>query len=101
MRCPNCGAEVKPGDIFCSECGTKMGVEYKEVSEGNPHMVATVLGYIFGFLGGWLGFVFGVYLLTRDHPRAKFHGKVILVLTVVMIVLWVSIVLLAGAKTPP
>lgn len=77
-----------------------MGVEYMKVAEGTPHIIATVLGYIFGFLGGGLGIVFGVYLLTRDHPRAKFHGKAVLVLTVVMIVFWVSIIFLAGAKTP-
>jgi hypothetical protein len=41
-------------------------------------MLATILGYIFGFLGGWLGLAFSIYLVTREHPKAKYHGKIIL-----------------------
>lgn len=31
MQCPNCGANVPPGDLFCGECGTRI------VSEEKPH----------------------------------------------------------------
>jgi hypothetical protein len=24
MRCPRCGAETEPNDIFCGECGTRL-----------------------------------------------------------------------------
>jgi bacteriorhodopsin len=54
-------------------------------------MLATILGYIFGFLGGWLGLAFSIYLVTREHPKAKYHGKIILVLTVIMIINYMTI----------
>ena len=57
--------------------------------EKYPHWVATVLGYIFGFLGGWWGFLVGGYLLTRESEKAKRHGKIIVVLTLAMITFWV------------
>lgn len=25
FRCPNCGNEVKQGELFCFNCGTKLG----------------------------------------------------------------------------
>ena len=72
--------------------------EAKEREEINPHLLATILGYIFAFLGGWIGIVFGIYLLTREHPKAKFHGKILLALTAIMIVFWILVIgLSAGA----
>jgi hypothetical protein len=29
MNCPNCGAQVPPGDLFCGECGTRVMPEEK------------------------------------------------------------------------
>jgi len=85
--CLKCGAELRKQDEFCSSCGTRIGeISLEEATKAEyPHQVATVLGYISGFLGGWLGLVFGIYLLTRKHPRAKFHGKVVLIISVIMI----------------
>jgi len=88
--CLKCGAEMRKEETFCSSCGTRIGEMGPEnaTEVKYPHQLATVLGYVFGFLGGWLGLVFGIYLLTREHPRAKYHGKIILIVTVVMIVIW-------------
>jgi pSer/pThr/pTyr-binding forkhead associated (FHA) protein len=43
MRCPQCGAEVKPGMKYCAECGTRLDVGQSTVSyapsfgdEGEP-----------------------------------------------------------------
>lgn len=91
--CLKCGAELRKEEKFCSSCGTRIG----EMGPENatelkyPHQVATVLGYVFGFLGGWLGLVFGIYLLTREHPRAKYHGKIVLIVTAVMITFWMFV----------
>ena len=89
--CPKCGTELREEENFCSSCGTRvgeLGIE-KAVEEKYPHLLATILGYIFGFLGGWLGIVFGIYLLTREHSRAKFHGKIVLAL----IFFWILVIL--------
>ena len=63
------------------------------------HQAIAILGYIcgvlggllgiagaffIGVLGGLLGLVIGILLLTRRHPRAKFHGKIILIVTVIV-----------------
>lgn len=91
--CLKCGAELKKEENFCSSCGTRiseMGPE-NATEVKYPHQLATVLGYIFAFLGGWLGLVFGIYLVTREHPRAKYHGKIVLIVTVVMIIFWMFI----------
>jgi hypothetical protein len=32
MKCPNCGAEIPTGDLFCGECGARVGQEEKPAS---------------------------------------------------------------------
>ena len=92
VYCPSCGTELKKGEESCNSCGTRIG----EMGPANvtevkyPNQLATVLGYIFGFLGGLLGLVFGIYLLTRKHPRAKNHGKAVLIISVFMTIFWIS-----------
>lgn len=94
--CPNCGAELSRDDIFCGSCGTRIGESElkKAADEKYPHLLATILGYIFAFLSGLLGILFGIYLWTREHPRAKFHGKLILIITVCMILFWSFILII-------
>jgi predicted amidophosphoribosyltransferase len=91
--CIKCGAELRKEEKFCSSCGTRIGETALEnaTEVKYPHQLATVLGYVFAFLGGWLGLVFGIYLLTREHPRAKYHGKIVIIVTVVMIILYMFI----------
>lgn len=71
------------------------GIELKE-GDTTPHLLATILGYIFGVSVGWIGIAFGIYLLTREHPRAKFHGKIVLVISVVMIVFGILAIILGS-----
>ncbi|MBQ6813775.1 MAG: hypothetical protein IJP12_03960 [Methanobrevibacter sp.] len=47
------------------------------------HRLAILLGYLFAILGGLLGFVFAIYLLTRKDKRARRHGLVQLVILIV------------------
>lgn len=55
---------------------------------------ATALGYFFAIFGGWFGLVVGLYLLTRDNEKAKLHGKIILGISGIWILL--IIILMAG-----
>ena len=110
MKCPHCGAEVKESDAFCGECGEqipwktdkkplsgemiinaakKVEKEVKGMKEKYPHLLATILGYIFEFWGGLVGIPFGIYLLTREHPKAKFHGKIVLALSIIILFLMI------------
>lgn len=104
---PNYGEEIGEGAIFCSYCGTKLSKGEKLCSSCGrrigqmgpenateakyPHQLATVLGYIFGFLGGLLGIAFDIYLLTGEHQRAKYHGKAVLIIGVFMTIFWISL----------
>jgi hypothetical protein len=94
-RVDRSGAELREEGKFCSSCGTRVSeVDPESATQVKyPHQVATVLGYLFGFLGGWLGLVFGIYLVTRERRRAKDQGKIILSVTGVMIILWMFILL--------
>ena len=58
--CPKCGGELREGENFCTSCGTRIGElgTKKAIGEKYPHSIATILGYIFGFLGGLLGRAF-------------------------------------------
>jgi len=66
-----------------------------EMGSGNAiegkysHQLATVLGYIFAPLGGLLGTIFGIYLVTGQPPRAKYHGRTVLTIAVLMTLFWI------------
>ena len=103
--CLKCGAELKKEASFCSSCGTRIdeiGVE-KATEIKFPHRLAIILGYVSGCLP-ILGYVFSVdelnftvwltlgcavYLRNQQHPRAKYHGKIILIIGIVMWIFWV------------
>jgi len=40
MKCPNCGADVPAGDLFCGECGTRVAPEEKPIPSPPPPSVA-------------------------------------------------------------
>ena len=47
------------------------------------HRLAIILGYIFAILGGLIGFVFAIYLITRNDPVAKRHGLIQLMILII------------------
>lgn len=74
VTCPTCHAHNPAGVKKCKYCG-----EWIDKSDAPyPHTLATVLGYIFSLLGGWLGLVAAIYLLRTDNEKAKMHGKIML-----------------------
>ncbi len=117
MKCPQCGRDIEEGDRFCKYCGTALKDEEVSVigypkecrncraiikspeieycpkcgHRWNPYFWQTIIGYIFGFLGGLIGIAFGIYLWTRREPAARHHGMIIFILSVVMSVLWALI----------
>lgn len=109
MYCPNCGSKNKDDAQFCETCGTKLDATPADVSssakisqippseqtrgsEANkPSTVLVVLGYIFALLGGLIGIIIGVYLYSKDNHEAKTHGRNILIIAAVMIVLGILV----------
>lgn len=109
MYCPNCGSENKDDAQFCESCGNKLDAvggdvgssakisqsppyHQKPSSEANkPSTILVVLGYIFAILGGLIGVVLGLILYSKDNHEAKTHGRNILIISAVMIVLGVLV----------
>lgn len=69
--CANCGAEIDTKAEICPKCGVRVVGKSVESAEGkflnSTHWIAILLGYIFAILGGWIGLIFGIYLITWDE----------------------------------
>jgi len=108
MYCPNCGSKNKDDAQFCESCGTKIGLMGTQPSpasqqaattpppsyhgeSGKPSTIIVVLGYIFALLGGLIGIILGLYLYSKDNHEAKTHGRNILIIAAVMMVLGILI----------
>lgn len=102
MYCPNCGSKNKEDSQFCESCGTKLdevgattGAQQVPPSQkahnqeevNKPSTVLVVLGYIFALLGGLIGIVIGLYLYSKDNHAAKSHGRNMLIIATVVIIL--------------
>lgn len=102
MYCPNCGSKNKEDSQFCESCGTKLdefgattGTQqvppsqkaYNQGEVNKPSTVLVVLGYIFALLGGLIGIVIGLFLYSKDNHAAKSHGRNMLIIATVVIVL--------------
>ena len=48
----------------------------QEIPKKSNHRLAIVLGYFFSIMGGLIGLLIAIYLITRDDPNAKKHGKI-------------------------
>lgn len=91
MFCPKCGTKNQEDAQFCQNCGTmltnneKQPLNYYEANK--PSILIVILGYIFGILGGLFGILIGLYLLSKDNSSAKFHGRNILIIAVIIMIL--------------
>lgn len=125
IKCPRCGKENDGKTDFCIYCGTKFD-EYKpdndlnlnlfnfnksnseDIANSNQNFqnrppqknynLAIVLGYIFSILGGLIGLVIAIYLITRKNQNAKKHGKIQLAIFAVYIMLIIAFIA-TGALT--
>ena len=107
LVCNKCGGyyELQPGeswkdfDTEC-ECGgqlvqstTDSLVSYDD--EYKDYGTAIVVSYILLIFGGIPGLICGLYLITRDNERARFHGKILIIIGLVIGI--ISIVYAIGA----
>lgn len=95
--CPLCGFNNPEEADYCVKCGTplvfKRQFQGPENSNFNPIVIkkeissnaeeyrknrtskwVIIFGYIFSILGGILGLIIAIYLVTRKDPVAKKHG---------------------------
>jgi len=110
--CRNCGKEIAADAKFCSNCGAltstqqlpptsptpsqqpvsqrQVTLSFPPIPSQPPMNILVVLGYVFAILGGLVGMVIGLYLSTRKDPICKKHGELILGLSSLMFVIWIS-----------
>lgn len=93
--CPFCGEELVDEAKFCKNCGKDVSA-YSNIdsNQGNDnsyhtpaveksHTAALILGIIFALFIPLIGFIIGVYLLTRKNDsKAKKYGIIIVALSV-------------------
>lgn len=95
MYCPKCGTKNPEGAAFCENCGNRLidpqaasvDRNYGEKKHSN---VLVILGYIFAIISGIIGAIIGLYLYTRDDSYYKAHGRNILIIAVIIIVIGVG-----------
>ena len=97
ISCPYCGSMISAYAEKCRFCGEwvkrSSSRPHTPQSGGETHTLAIVLGYIFTLLGGWIGLIIAIYLLTRNNENAKTHGTIQLILFFVVLLFWFAIFL--------
>ena len=127
IECPRCGKVNDGTTDFCIYCGTIFEEYNAEEDDSNIFFIPTqrgnkqkiklnpmpenlsskkenyrlmiILGYIFAILGSVIGFIFSIYLLTRNDPNAKKHGLVQLILLIIEFA-FVGYLILSGQMDP-
>lgn len=95
--CPLCGFNNPSEADFCVKCGTPLlfkkqnensefisPIVIKRTSAEQPvhqeksgfSRIIVFLGYLFSILGGLLGLIIAIYLITRKDPAMKKHGYI-------------------------
>lgn len=104
LVCNNCEGyyELQPGESandFSADCecgGTLINSPtntlYPPEYEDKEYSSLILFSYIAIIFIGPLVFLLGLYLLTRDNERAKFHGKILILIALAYLV----IIILAG-----
>ena len=94
--CPLCGYQNPDEADFCVKCGTPLLFKSqfeKDNAAFNPVIIKKtvslgsgssqydsmtkwliIFGYLFSILGGLLGLIIAIYLITRKNPNVRKHG---------------------------
>ncbi|MCR5027321.1 MAG: zinc ribbon domain-containing protein [Methanobrevibacter sp.] len=113
--CPLCNYPNPQEADYCVKCGTPLIFKNNfENNDNNPNpiilnrdfdtspprtsRIIIVLGYLFSLLGGLIGLIIAIYLVTRKDPVAKKHGKIQLAIFAFYIIL-IIIFVATGAIT--
>ncbi len=115
-QCPLCGFENPDEADYCVKCGSPL-IFKSQFQENNPEIKPIVIkkstttsasgwmkwlivfGYLFSILGGLLGFIIAIYLVTRKDPSVRKHGVVQLAILLFYIIL--IAILYATGVIPP
>ncbi len=118
--CPLCGYENPEEADYCVKCGSPLifknqsdnpdkpnnPIVIRRISDGpqstdigSTSKILIILGYIFSILGGLLGLIIAIYLITRKDPVAKKHGRIQLAIFIFYLVLILVLILTGTIST--
>lgn len=114
--CPFCGYENPEEAEYCVKCGSplifknhgdnpdnpispivirRISNDPQDMEVGKTSRILILFGYIFSILGGLLGLIIAIYLVSRKDPVAKKHGRIQLAIFIFYLVL-ILILILTG-----
>jgi uncharacterized membrane protein YvbJ len=110
VYCPKCGIENQEDAEVCKSCGIGLEYAHRTLSrkEEEPSSSIILMGYAFAFLGimsggilSIVGFILGLITYRKDTPKARTHGLLIMILSLVifLVAVWVIFLLLTGSIT--
>lgn len=96
-RCPYCAEKIQPGAAKCKHCGEWLNKKLKPQVKEEDYSLAITLGWLFTILGGVIGFIIALYLVTRQgntrqDKRARDHGGLMIIIFIVWVCAWFLIV---------
>ncbi|WP_409200619.1 zinc-binding protein [Methanobrevibacter sp. DSM 116169] len=89
-RCVKCGAPLilnNENNIFIQIPKEDLNKKVESTSITKRQEVLIILGYIFSLLGGIIGFIIAIYLITRKNPTLKRHGALQLAILMFYIII--------------
>lgn len=89
-KCPYCAEKINPNAVKCKHCGEWLDKRKEIETKKEDHSAAIIFGYLFTILGGLIGLIFGIYLLTRNDESAKKHGILMLAINII----WIFIIII-------
>ncbi len=118
--CPLCNYSNPEEAEYCVKCGSplifkkqfedeqslnpiiiqrKISEDAQRINAPHTSRLLILLGYIFSLLGGLLGLIIAIYLITRKDPVAKKHGRIQLAIFIFYLVLILILILTGTINT--
>lgn len=90
IRCPYCAEEINPFAKKCKHCGEWLDANAQPQRSNEDYSVIILIGVIFTILGGIIGLIISIYLISRNDKKAQNAGKILLIVNII----WILILLI-------
>ena len=84
QKCPYCKSSVPDDALKCGNCGEWLDETKQNEKIASRYDSIVVVGWIFALLGGWIGLLIGLYLMTRENQIVRNKGKLIFIVAIIV-----------------